>query len=195
MSSPTAGQRYVLMRPGLGVFGGLLDGYSTMTEFHTAFGSLRDYTKGELEIINDDPKNYAFSNVFDVAAKSRPYEKVVVAINLEYVLEVLRAEGTSPWFAAPHDEFAIIMDGYVEVELVKLDSPDTVVPPTQRGASAFSALPPSRPMGRVKCKRGHQALLPRGAAYRFIAPDLGVILLQTIEGPLSVKKWRDICYK
>jgi homogentisate 1,2-dioxygenase len=49
-------------------------------------------------------------------------------------------------------------------------------------------------MGRVKCKRGHQALLPRGAAYRFTAASPGVILLQTIEGPLSVKKWQDICY-
>jgi hypothetical protein len=165
-----------------------------MREFHTAFGSLSDYTKGELEIINDDPKNYAFSNVFDVAAKSRPYEKVVVAINLEYVLEVLRAEGTSPWFAASHDEFAIVMDGVVEIELVKLDAPETVVPATQRGASAFVERPASRPMGRVKCKRGHQALLPRGAAYRFASASPGVILLQTIEGPLSVKKWHDICY-
>jgi hypothetical protein len=163
-------------------------------EFHTAFGSLSDYTKGELEIINDDPKNYAFSNVFDVAAKSRPYEKVVVAINFEYVLEVLRVEGTSSWFAAPHDEFAIVMDGVVEIELVKLDAPGSVAPPTHRGASVFAERPPSRPMGRVKCKRGHQALLPHGAAYRFTAAAPGVILLQTVEGPLSVKKWQDICY-
>ena len=40
------------------------------TEFHTVFGSLQDYAKGELEIINDSPKNYAFSNVFDVASRS-----------------------------------------------------------------------------------------------------------------------------
>jgi hypothetical protein len=57
------------------------------SNFQTVFGSLRDYTKGELQIIDDDPKNYAFSNVFDVASKSKPYEKVVVAINLGYVLE------------------------------------------------------------------------------------------------------------
>jgi hypothetical protein len=50
-------------------------------EFVTAFGSLADYVGGDIEIINDDPRNYAFSNVFDVASKSAPYEKVVVAKN------------------------------------------------------------------------------------------------------------------
>jgi hypothetical protein len=63
----------------------------SMTEFKTVFGSLKDYTKGDLEIINDDPKHYAFSNVFDVANKSAPYEKVVVAKNLKYVIEAVRA--------------------------------------------------------------------------------------------------------
>jgi hypothetical protein len=164
-------------------------------EFHTAFGSLADYTKGRLEIINDDPKNYAFSNVFEVAARSRPYEKVMVAVNQEYVLEVLRTEGQSVWFAAPHDEFAIVMDGLIEVELVKLESTDAVTSASKGGALAFESLPASRPMGRVRCGRGHQVLLPRGAAYRFSASAPGVILLQTIEGALSVKKWRDICYK
>lgn len=165
------------------------------SKFETVFGSLGDYTKGELEIINDDPKNYVFSNVFEVASKSRPYEKVVVAINLGYVFETLRAEGTSPWFAAAHDEFAIVMDGEVEVELVKLDAPDSVVPPTQRGSVAVQGDPVGRKMGYVKCKRGHQALLPKGAAYRFKAAKPGVILLQTVEGELSVHKWADICYK
>jgi hypothetical protein len=164
-------------------------------EFHTAFGSVAEYSKGELEIINDDPKNYAFSNVFDVASKSRPYEKVVVAVNQEYVLEVLRAEGHSGWFAASHDEFGIIMDGLIEVELAKLDHPDAVTPSSQRGSIGLVALPASRPMGRVKCRRGHQVLLPQGTAYRFKADGVGVILLQTVEGPLSVKKWHDICYR
>jgi len=163
-------------------------------KFQTVFGSLADYAKGEIEIINDDPKNYVFSNIFDVAAKSKPYEKVVVAINLNYVLETLRAEGISSWYAAAHDEFAIVMDGEVEVELVKLDAPQSVVPATQRGAVALSKAPVGRKMGYVKCKRGHQALLPQGAAYRFKSQRPGVILLQTVLGELSVQKWRDICY-
>jgi hypothetical protein len=49
-------------------------------------------------------------------------------------------------------------------------------------------------MGTVRARRGHQVLLPKGAAYRFKALSAGVILLQTIEGELSVQKWRDICY-
>ncbi|MFC4313155.1 hydroxyquinol 1,2-dioxygenase [Steroidobacter flavus] len=161
-------------------------------EFQTVFGSLQDYAKGELEIINDSPKNYAFSNVFDVASRSAAYEKVVVAINLGYVLETLRAEGTSPWFAASHDEFAIVMDGEVEVELTKLDAP--AAPATKKGTVSLSGEPAGRRMGTVKCKRGHQVLLPQGAAYRFKAARPGVILLQTIEGELSKQKWREICY-
>jgi hypothetical protein len=161
----------------------------------TIFGSLTDYVKGDLEIINDDPKHYAFSNVFDVAAKSRPYEKVVVALNLGYVLETLRAEGTSDWFACAHDEFAIILDGEVVIELFKLDNPEKVVPFDKKGAIKLDGEPVGRKMGHIKASRGHQALLPLGSAYRFRAAQPGVILLQTIEGELSVQKWAEICYK
>ncbi|HXS88692.1 MAG TPA: hypothetical protein VN705_05035 [Steroidobacteraceae bacterium] len=164
------------------------------SNFQTVFGSLRDYTKGELQIIDDDPKNYAFSNVFDVASKSKPYEKVVVAINLGYVLEALRAEGTSAWYAASHDEFAIVMDGDIEVELLKLDAPDSIAPASKRGSVLAGERPAGKKMGTVRCRRGHQVLLPKGAAYRFKALSAGVILLQTVEGELSVQKWRDICY-
>jgi len=164
------------------------------SNFQTVFGSLRDYTKGELQIIDDDPKNYAFSNVFDVASKSKPYEKVVVAINLGYVLEALRAEGTSAWYAASHDEFAIVMDGDIEVELLKLDAPDSIAPASKRGSVLAGERPAGKKMGTVRCRRGHQVLLPKGAAYRFKALSAGVILVQTVEGELSVQKWRDICY-
>jgi hypothetical protein len=164
------------------------------SNFQTVFGSLEDYTKGELQIIDDDPKNYCFSNVFDVASKSKPYEKVVVAINLGYVLEAVRAEGTSPWYAASHDEFAIVMDGDVEVELLKLDAPDSIAPAGKRGSVLAGERPAGRKMGTVRGKRGHQVLLPKGAAYRFKAHTPSVILMQTVEGELSVKKWRDICY-
>jgi hypothetical protein len=163
-------------------------------KYQTVFGSLQDYVKGELEIIADNPKYYVFSNIFEVASKSKPYEKIVVAINLGYVFETLRADGTSPWFAAAHDEFAIVMDGAVTVELVKLDSPDQVVPPGKNGAIALSGDPIGRRMGYVKAKRGHQVLLPKGAAYRFTAQVAGVILLQTKQGDLSVQKWSEICY-
>ena len=49
--------------------------------------------------------------MFEVASASKPYEKVAVGKNMQYVLEVLRAEGTSEWRTASHDEFALVMDG------------------------------------------------------------------------------------
>jgi hypothetical protein len=163
-------------------------------EFATAFGSLASYVKGDIEIINDDPKNYAFSNVFAVAATSAPYEKVVVAKNRQYVIEALRAEGTSEWFSASHDEFAIVMDGRVEIELVKLDFPATIVPPDVEGSVMLEGPPVGRNMGFLRLRRGHQALLPPRAAYRFRATaGIGVIVLQTILGRHSVQKWSAIC--
>jgi hypothetical protein len=164
-------------------------------QFHTVFGSLTDYVKGDLEIINDNPKYYAFSNVFDVASNSKRYEKVVVALNLGYVLEVLRAEGDSDWYAAAHDEFAIVLDGVVEIDLVKLDAPEMVVPVDKKGSIKIVGEPAGKKMGRIKASQGHQALLPQGAAYRFRAGVTSVILMQTLEGELSVQKWADICYK
>lgn len=166
-----------------------------MSEFQTVFGSLNDYQKGELQIINDDPKNYVFSNIFDVASRSRPYEKVVVGLNLEYVIEAVRAEGVSDWYAVAHDEFAIVMDGEVRVDLVKLDNPKAVVAPDKQGAVKVKGEPVGKKMGYVVCKRGHQALLPAGAAYRFTAVKTGVMMIQTMLGDESVQKWADICYK
>jgi len=164
-------------------------------QFQTVFGALDDYVKGDLQIIADNPKYYAFSNVFDVASRSRPYEKVVVALNLGYVLEVLRAEGVSPWFACAHDEFALVLDGVVNIELVKLEHADAFVPPEGKGTVTVPHDALGRKMGRIKASKGHQALLPQGAAYRFIADQAGVILLQTTQGALSVQKWAEICYK
>lgn len=163
-------------------------------EFVTELGSLASYEKGTIEIIDDDPKNYAFSNVFDVAARSAPYEKVVVAKNLRYVIETLLAEGESEWFAAAHDEFALVMDGVVEIDLVKLDDPASAAPPESEGSRRLAGRPAGCRMGHIKLRRGHQALLPAGAAYRFRAAAAGVIVLQTMCGPCSVQKWRENCY-
>ena len=159
----------------------------------TIFGSLEDHTQGDAEIISGSVKHYVFSNIFAVAAKSAPYEKVVVAKNLEYVMEAIRAEGTSPWFACSHDEFVIDMDGDVTIEFVKLNEPNTVAPRDREGTVGVSGEPAGRRMGTIELKRGHQALLPAGAAYRFTAARPGVLLMQTILGPLSVQKWADIC--
>ncbi len=163
-----------------------------MTKYVTRFGSLDQYEKGTLEIIDDDPKHYTYSNMFEVAAISAPYEKVAVAKNMEYVLEVMRAEGTSGWRTAAHDEFAIVMDGDVEVHLVKLDDP-SVVDHDQEGSIALPGEPAGANMGYVRAGRGHMILLPAGAAYQFRANARGVVLMQTIAGPDTVYKWAEIC--
>jgi hypothetical protein len=167
-------------------------GVVALKQYVTKFGSLQSYEKGRLEIIDDDPKRYTYSNMFEVASMSRPYEKVAVAKNMEYVLEVLRAEGTSEWRTAAHDEFALVMDGEVTIRLVKLDDP-SIVPPDKQGSIRLDGEPVGKPMGTIKARRGHMALLPAGAAYQFHCDGVGVILLQTIEGEDTVYKWAEIC--
>jgi len=163
-----------------------------MVHAPTVFGSLNDYEKGGVEITSGDPRHYVFSNMFEVASKSKPYERVVVAKNLNYVQEVMRAEGQSPWMTCSHDEFALCMDGQIIVEFVKLKSPP---PEEKEGAVLVRGEPDGPKMGTVKLKRGHQALLPGGCAYQFSAIRIGVILQQTILGDLSVEKWREICLR
>src|SRR6266436_9665064 len=80
-----------------------------MGHYTTVMGSLESFERGHLSIIDDDHKHYCYSNVFEVASKSRPYDKVAVAKNLDYVIEAIRAEGTSDWFAASYDEFVVAM--------------------------------------------------------------------------------------
>lgn len=163
-----------------------------MTRYVTRFGSLNHYEKGGVEIINDDPKHYVFSNIFEVASMSKPYEKVAVGKNLQYVIEAIRAEGTSEWRAAAHDEFALVMDGEVEIRLLKLDDPSSV-PPQKEGSIRLPGNPAGRKMGLVKARRGHMTLLPVGAAYQFHADRPGVILLQTMAGDDTQYRWAAIC--
>lgn len=162
-----------------------------MTQYTTVFGSLEDYSKGGVQIVDDDPKYYAFSNIFEVASTAAPYEKVAVGKNLEYVLEAIRAEGTSAWRATPHDEFALVLDGTVRIEM--LDPAAELVDPGSSGSISLSAKPEGNPMGTVTAQRGHMTMLPAGKAYRMHCDGAGVVLLQTIEGPDTVFRWADIC--
>ena len=162
-----------------------------MTDVKTVFGSLRNYQKGGVEVIDDDPRNYVFSNVFEVAEKSQPYERVAVGKNFDYVIEALRAEGTSPWYACAHDEFALVMDGKVELRLVK---PDRMLAPDDKdGAIRLPAEPQGKKMGRILAGRGHMALLPKGSAYQFDAKSPAVVIIQTVQGELTLERWAQIC--
>jgi len=163
-----------------------------MSHYTTVFGSLKKFEKGTLSIIDDDPKHYCYSNVFEVASKSKPWEKVAVAKNLEYVIETIRAEGTSAWFAASHDEFVVVLDGEVTVSLVEL-ADAAAIPAGKEGTVELPGTPMGRKMGRIHLKRGHQALLPKGAAYQFTAANPSVMIQQTIVGDLTVQKWAEIC--
>jgi len=46
-----------------------------LSEYTTVFGRLDNYNKGGVEIINDDPKNYVFSNMFEVASRAKPWQE------------------------------------------------------------------------------------------------------------------------
>jgi hypothetical protein len=157
--------------------------------YETAFGSLSSYEKGRIELINDDARHYAFSNVFEVASRCAPYEKVAVGKNMDYVLEAIRAEGTSQWRTAAHDEFVLVMDGQVEIRLVKLDASPLAA--DAGGSIALNGEPTGRPMGRIIARQGHMALLPAGCAYRFSAPDPAVLMQQTIAGPDTQFRWTE----
>jgi hypothetical protein len=162
-------------------------------QYHTRFGSLKSFEKGRVEIIDDDVKHYAFSNCFEIASKSAPYERVVFGQNQIYVLEAVRSEGVSPWFTCAHDEFTLCMDGEVEVHLVKLDAAQTVKDAEKNGAVLVAGEPKGQNMGWMKLKRGHQGMLPKNSAYQFRAAQPGVMVVQSCKGDVSVEKWADIC--
>ena len=163
------------------------------TAYQTVFGSLSKFEKGGVQNIDDNVKNYAFSNCFEIASKAKPYEKVVFGQNQIYVLETLRAEGDSPWYVCAHDEFALSMDGEVEIHLVKLDAEQTVPDEAHNGAVLVKGEPQGSKMGWLKIRRGHQALLPKSAAYQFRSAKPAVLILQTCKGDLSVERWAEIC--
>jgi len=164
-----------------------------MSSPQTVFGSLANYSKGGVEIINDNPKHYVFSNIFEVANKFGPYERVAVGKNLRYVIEAARAEGNSPWYSANHDESALVMDGEVEIHYIKPDQAQ--VPAGKEGAVKLASEPKGKKMGWVKARRGHQALLPAGSAYQFRSAKPGVLLIQSILGDCTLERWAEICQK
>jgi len=161
-----------------------------MTGVRTRFGALNDYRKGTIELVSGKASHYVFSNIFEVAATSAPYEKVVVGKNLDYVIETVRAEGDSPWYTNRHDEFAVVMDGEVRIDYIDPD----LTPAVGDGTHLLGDRPAGQVMGHVVLHRGHQAILPARRAYRFSAATPGVMLVQTILGPLSVEKWSEICF-
>ena len=164
-----------------------------MSSYTTEFGSIDDYRSGGVMAIDDDPKNYVFSNIFDVAAKSAPYEQVAVGKNFEYVIEAIRAEGTSDWYTCAHDEFILAMDYEIKVEVMKLDDPDALVDPESEGAVKIAGDPAGKAMGWARLNRGHMAILPVGSAYRIISASPATAIFQSVEGKETIQRWAQIC--
>jgi hypothetical protein len=156
----------------------------------TRLASLDHYEKGGVEIIDDDPKNYAFSNIFEVASRAKPFEQIAVGKNFEYVLEVVRVEGISGWRACSHDQSALVLDGEVEFTLRTLADSDSL---PANGSVGVAEEATDAAMGRVIARRGHLTLLPAGRAYRYAASRPAVLLIQTVEGVDTQYRWAEIC--
>src|SRR5207237_7499822 len=118
-----------------------------MGRYTTVLGSLHEFEKGRLSIVDDDPKHYCHSNVFAVASRSSPWEKIAVGKNLEYVIEAIRAEGTSAWMAANHDEFVVLLDGEVTISFA--EHGESVRAAGNAGTQRLGRDPSGRPLGRV----------------------------------------------
>jgi len=160
----------------------------------THFASMEAFEKGGVEIVGaESPKRYLFSNLFEVAGQSRPCERVVIAKNLEFTIECVRAEGDSPWYICSHDETVLAMEGEMTVHFIAPGDSGLRPPEDKQGAIRLGREPAGRTMGHVKMKRGHMALLPAVAAYQIRPQSLGVVLLQSIEGEESVERWAEIC--
>lgn len=160
----------------------------------TVFSTMANIQKGDINIIGkDEKKNYLFSNVYEVARDSRDYERVVVAKNLEYTIEVSKAVGDSPWYICAHDETVVCMEGGTKIIFIKPADVAVIPPAGKHGAVKLTEKPEGERMGIVKIKFGHQALLPAGAAYQFNASEVSVLMIQSIMGDESIERWADIC--
>lgn len=163
-----------------------------MTGEQTFIASMKTVRPGGLFLPNDDPEHYAFSNLYDVARESRSFERVAVVKNLQYVVEVMKVEGESPWYAASHDEFALVMEGTVTFSFVELAEGDKVAQ-AEEGAHRLPARPNGAFVGTVKAGLGNLVLLPTQTAYRLASPSPAVVIFQTIAGPETLERWREIC--
>lgn len=160
----------------------------------TNFASIEHYEKGGVEIIGDEsPRRYLFSNMFEVAAQSKPWDRVVIAKNLEFTVECARAEGDSPWYVCSHDETVLSMQGEMDVHFIEPTEAGVVPPEDADGAVRLAGAPAGNSMGHVRLRRGHMALLPAGAAYQIRPAAIGVVLLQSIAGGESIERWAEIC--
>jgi quercetin dioxygenase-like cupin family protein len=149
--------------------------------------SMGRYEKGGVEIVDprENIKRYVYSNVYEIGAGAKPYEKLAVAKNGPYVVECIVAEGVMPrWRLQPHDEFIVCLEGEVRVDFI---APRTELPP---GGHTDV---PGEEMGHIIVREGNLCLLPKGMAYRFSADRRSLLLQQTKQSEDTVLRWEQIC--
>ncbi|NOT56625.1 MAG: hydroxyquinol 1,2-dioxygenase [Deltaproteobacteria bacterium] len=149
--------------------------------------SMASYSKGGVDIVDprENIKRYVYSNVYEVGARAKPYEKIAVAKNGPYVVECIAAEGVMPtWRLHPHDEFLVCLEGEVRV--------DFIAPRVELPAGAHREVP-GEEMGYIIIREGDLALLPKGMAYRLSASRRSLLLQQGKQSEETVLAWDKIC--
>jgi hypothetical protein len=149
--------------------------------------SMRQYSKGGVEIVDprENVKRYVYSNVYEIGARAKPYEKLAVAKNGPYVVECIVAEGVMPqWRLQPHDEFLVCLEGEVRVDFI---APRTELPPGGHPEV------PGEELGYIIIREGNLCLLPKGVAYKLSAGRRSLLLQQGKQSADTVLAWEEIC--
>ena len=149
--------------------------------------SMAHYTKGEVDIIDprENVKRYVYSNIYEIGARAKPYQKLAVARNGPYVIECVVAEGIMPeWRVQPHDEFLLCMEGEVRVNFVE--------PRVELPAGGHAEVP-GEEIGYIIMREGNLCLLPKGMAYKLSADRRSLLLQQAKQSEETVFAWEEIC--
>lgn len=149
--------------------------------------SMARYVKGGVDIVDprEHVKRYVYSNVYEIGARAKPYEKLAVAKNGLYVIECIVAEGAMPqWRLQPHDEFLLCLEGEVRV--------DFIAPRVELPAGGHSEVP-GEEVGYIIVREGNLCLLPKGMAYKLSAGRRSLLLLQAKQSEDTVFAWEEIC--
>jgi len=149
--------------------------------------SMASYSKGGVDIVDprENIKRYVYSNVYEVGARAKPYDKIAVAKNGPYIVECIAAEGVMPmWRLQPHDEFLVCLEGEVRV--------DFIAPRVELPAGGHREVS-GEEMGYIIVREGNLCLLPKGMAYRFSADRRSLLLQQGKQSEETVLAWNEIC--
>lgn len=149
--------------------------------------SMSQYEKGGVDIVDptENLKRYVYSNVYEIGARAKPYEKIAVAKNGPYVIECIAAEGVMPhWRLQPHDEFVLCLEGEVRIDFLE--------PRVELPAGSHANVN-GEEMGYILVREGNLCLLPKGIAYRFSAGKRSLLLQQAKQSADTVLAWEEIC--